>query len=174
MESSYKNIWAFTSQEYRTQLERFAQIIQFAGVGAHHHNGVAERSVQTVMAIARTVLLRAFAHNPLARQREQPHWFASLDNQPHRLLALTNNGVLCILHCSKICIDLQVLTNNGIILLSIPPEHSRELVILAAENEDHVEVRALLMLQFRGWRTISSVQLLSTWLVDAEKIWGST
>jgi hypothetical protein len=45
---------------------------------------------------------------------------------------------------------LQVLTNNGIILLSIPPEHSRELVVLAAENEDHVEVRALLMLQFRG------------------------
>jgi hypothetical protein len=68
---------------------------------------------------------------------------------------LTDNGVLCILHGSKIsCIDLQeVLTISGSILLSIPPEHSRELVVVAAENEDHVEVRALLVLQFRGCRT---------------------
>jgi hypothetical protein len=40
---------AFTSQAYRQHLQTFSQISQFAGVGAHHHNGVAERSIQTVM-----------------------------------------------------------------------------------------------------------------------------
>ena len=55
---------AFTGQEYTRHLETFAQISQYAGVGAHHHNGVAERSIQTVMSIARTMLLHAAIHWP--------------------------------------------------------------------------------------------------------------
>ena len=54
----------FTSEEYSTHLENLAQISQFAGVGAHHHNGVAERSIQTVMSIARTTMLHAAIHWP--------------------------------------------------------------------------------------------------------------
>ena len=47
---------SFTSQAYRDHLMTFSQISQYAGVGAHHHNGIAERAIQTVMSIARTKL----------------------------------------------------------------------------------------------------------------------
>jgi hypothetical protein len=39
-------------------------VIHFAGDGAHHHNGVAERGIQTVMSIARTMMLHAVIHWP--------------------------------------------------------------------------------------------------------------
>lgn len=55
---------AFTSDAYRAHLEEFQQIQYFAGVGAHHHNGIAERSIQTVMSIARTMLLHQAIHWP--------------------------------------------------------------------------------------------------------------
>ena len=55
---------AFTSAAYRAHLQTFSQISRFAGVGAHHHNGIAERSIQTVMSIARTMLLHAAIHWP--------------------------------------------------------------------------------------------------------------
>ena len=55
---------AFTSTDYRAHLQTFSQISKFAGVGAHHHNGVAERSIQTVMSIARTMLLHSAIHWP--------------------------------------------------------------------------------------------------------------
>jgi hypothetical protein len=55
---------AFTSQAYKAHLQTFAQISNYAGVGAHHHNGVAERSIQTVMSIARTMLLHSAIHWP--------------------------------------------------------------------------------------------------------------
>ena len=48
---------AFTSKSYSQSLEKFAQISQFAGVGAHHHDGiVAERAIQTIMSIVRTMM----------------------------------------------------------------------------------------------------------------------
>jgi transposase InsO family protein len=50
---------AFTSQEYVRILAEFKQTTKFAGVGAHHHNGVAERSIQTIMSMARTMMLHA-------------------------------------------------------------------------------------------------------------------
>ena len=53
---------SFTSADYRIHLENFTQVTQLAGVGAHHHNGVAERSIQTVMSIARTMMLHAAIH----------------------------------------------------------------------------------------------------------------
>ena len=55
---------AFTSKEYMAHLRQFSQISQFAGVGAHHHNGVAERVIQTIMSIARTMMLHAAIHWP--------------------------------------------------------------------------------------------------------------
>jgi transposase InsO family protein len=55
---------AFTSQAFRSHLEAFCQIICFAGVGSHHHNGHAERSIQTIMSIARTMMLHSAIHWP--------------------------------------------------------------------------------------------------------------
>ena len=55
---------AFTSKDYTQSLRTFAQISRFAGVGAHHHAGIAERAIQTIMSIARTMMLHAAIHWP--------------------------------------------------------------------------------------------------------------
>ena len=53
---------AFTSKEFTSQLAKFEQVIRFAGTGAHHHNAIAERNIQTIMAIARTMMLHSAIH----------------------------------------------------------------------------------------------------------------
>lgn len=58
------NASVFTSDEYARHLETFQQIQTFAGVGAHHHNSVAERSIHTVVSIARTMMLHSAIHWP--------------------------------------------------------------------------------------------------------------
>ena len=55
---------AFTSKEYMAHLRQFSQISRFAGLGAHHHNGVAERAIETIMSIAQTMMLHAAIHWP--------------------------------------------------------------------------------------------------------------
>ena len=55
---------AFTSAAYTAHLRNFGQIASFAGVGAHHHNGIAERSIQTVMSLARAMMLHSAVHWP--------------------------------------------------------------------------------------------------------------
>jgi hypothetical protein len=50
---------AFSSGSYTLELSDFKQVSHFAGVGAHHHNGVAERNIQTIMSMARTMMLHA-------------------------------------------------------------------------------------------------------------------
>jgi hypothetical protein len=55
---------AFTSKEFTSQLAKFEQVIRFAGTGAHHHNAIAERNIQTIMAIARTMMLHSAIHWP--------------------------------------------------------------------------------------------------------------
>lgn len=55
---------SFVSSEFSQKLSEFVQVQKFAGVGAHHHNGVAERSIQTIMSIARTMMLHAAIHWP--------------------------------------------------------------------------------------------------------------
>jgi hypothetical protein len=55
---------SFSSRGFTTHLQEFKQIISFAGVGAHHHNGIAERSIQTIMSIARTMMLHSAIHWP--------------------------------------------------------------------------------------------------------------
>jgi hypothetical protein len=53
---------AFASKEFASELAKFKQVIRFAGTGAHHHNAIAERNVQTVMAIACTMMLHSAVH----------------------------------------------------------------------------------------------------------------
>ena len=55
---------AFTGSSFIAHLKRFAQITRYAGVGAHHHNGHAERSIQTIMSIARAMLIHSSMHWP--------------------------------------------------------------------------------------------------------------
>ena len=55
---------AFTSKSFAAHLYNFFQIQHFAGVGAHHHNGVAEKAIQTIMSIVRTMMLHSATHWP--------------------------------------------------------------------------------------------------------------
>ena len=55
---------AFTSRDYTEHLSKFHQINKFAGVGAHHQNAIAERSIRTIMSIARTMMMHAAIHWP--------------------------------------------------------------------------------------------------------------
>jgi hypothetical protein len=54
----------FTSAQFAINLHRFSQTHTYAGTGAHHHNGIAERSIQTIMSIARTMMIHAAVHWP--------------------------------------------------------------------------------------------------------------
>lgn len=53
---------SFTSAAFTEKLRDFQQTIRFAGAGAHHHNGRAERAIRTIMSIARTMMLHAGIH----------------------------------------------------------------------------------------------------------------
>jgi hypothetical protein len=55
---------AFTSKAFQAHLANYQQIIQFAGTAAHNHNSIAERSIRTIMSIARTMMLHAATHWP--------------------------------------------------------------------------------------------------------------
>ena len=55
---------SFTSRDYLRHLQTFAQTIRHSGPGAHHHNGIAERSIRTIMQIARTMMLHSAIHWP--------------------------------------------------------------------------------------------------------------
>ena len=55
---------AFTSKEFEQNLAKYQQVNRFAGSGAHHHNGIAERNIRTIMAIARTMMLHSGIHWP--------------------------------------------------------------------------------------------------------------
>ena len=56
------NSTAFTGEAFQQHLNNFHQIIRFAGVGAHHHNGHAERAIGTIMSITRAMLIHAALH----------------------------------------------------------------------------------------------------------------
>ena len=55
---------AFSSAGFTAHLSQFEQVINFSGVGAHHHNGNTERAIQTIMLIARTMMLHSAIHWP--------------------------------------------------------------------------------------------------------------
>ena len=54
----------YTAKEFRQHLESFHQVHRLAGVGAHHHNGIAERNIRTIMTMARTMMLHSAVHWP--------------------------------------------------------------------------------------------------------------
>lgn len=54
----------FKSAEYKADLAKQKQAILYSGVGAHHQNGVAERSIRTVSESARSMLIHAALHWP--------------------------------------------------------------------------------------------------------------
>ena len=55
---------AFTGVDFSNHLREFRQTTRFAGVGAHYHNGHAERSIQTIMSISRAMMIHASLHWP--------------------------------------------------------------------------------------------------------------
>jgi hypothetical protein len=55
---------SFTSAKFTEHLGTLKQVVKFAVVGAHHHNGHAERAIQTIMSIAWTVMLHSAVHWP--------------------------------------------------------------------------------------------------------------
>lgn len=55
---------AFSSTAFKAHLQQHGQVSQFSGAGSHHQNGKVERSIRTIMAMARTMLLHAAVHWP--------------------------------------------------------------------------------------------------------------
>ncbi len=54
----------YKSKEFLEALKQKGQTIQFSGIGAHHHNGIAERAIQTISSCARAMMIHAIIHNP--------------------------------------------------------------------------------------------------------------
>jgi hypothetical protein len=54
----------FNAAEFKNDLENKGQTISFSGVGAHHQNGAAKRSIKTITSWARTMMLHAILHWP--------------------------------------------------------------------------------------------------------------
>lgn len=54
----------FTSAEFAKHLSLYRQISNFTAAGAHQRNAIAERSIRTIMSIARTMMLHSAIHWP--------------------------------------------------------------------------------------------------------------
>ena len=55
---------SFTSTKFSEHLGTLKQVVKFSGVGAHHHNGLAERAIQMIMSIAWIMMLLSAVHWP--------------------------------------------------------------------------------------------------------------
>ena len=51
-----------TSKDFTLQITMFEQVIQLAGTGVHRHSAFTERNIQTIMDIARTMMLHLAIH----------------------------------------------------------------------------------------------------------------
>ena len=54
----------YRSAEFMADCEKKNQALDFSGVGAHHHNGTAERAIRTITTCARAMMIHAMIHNP--------------------------------------------------------------------------------------------------------------
>ena len=54
----------FQAAEFLEDIELQDQTITFSGVGAHHANGVAERTIKTITTWARTMMMHQLLHWP--------------------------------------------------------------------------------------------------------------
>jgi hypothetical protein len=54
----------FATKAFKAQCDYKGQELEFIGVGAHHQNGVAERAIQIVSSLARTMILHMSLHWP--------------------------------------------------------------------------------------------------------------
>ena len=54
----------YRSEDFMNALKQKGQTIQFSGIGAHHHNGIAERTIRTISNSARAMMIHAILHNP--------------------------------------------------------------------------------------------------------------
>jgi hypothetical protein len=54
----------FKSAEFQDTLTKLEQHLKFSGVGAHHQNGVTERSIRAVTEKAQTMMQHAYMHWP--------------------------------------------------------------------------------------------------------------
>jgi transposase InsO family protein len=99
----------FTSPAFTKHLQKFEQVLRYAGVGAHHHNGVAERNIQTIMAIARTMMLHSSIHWPqVARRVAMAHGrvLCSVPPQPYAQLEDRN---VALGHLHQVSLGAQAL-----------------------------------------------------------------
>ena len=71
----------FVSKEFKGDLVRRNQTLRLSGVGAHHQNGVAERSIKTVTYLARTMLIHSAIRWP--GQMDLELWPFAFDHAVH-------------------------------------------------------------------------------------------
>jgi hypothetical protein len=57
VESYHSDNGIFASEEFQSHCETLGQDLHFCGVGAHHQNGIAKQSIQTVCGLARANLI---------------------------------------------------------------------------------------------------------------------
>ena len=62
----------YKSKAFLDDLQKQGQTINFSGVGAHHHNGIAERTIRTISDCTRAILLHSAIYWPDAASLD--HW----------------------------------------------------------------------------------------------------
>ena len=60
----------YTAKEFLEELTKEGQGIKHSGVGGHHHNGVAENNIKTVVRRAQTMMIHAALRWPEAAEKE--------------------------------------------------------------------------------------------------------
>ena len=71
----------FRSAEFKTDLKRKNQVIDFSGTSAHHQNSVAERAIRTVVEWARMMILHAALYWP--EEANLKLWSLAMDYAIH-------------------------------------------------------------------------------------------
>ena len=106
----------FTAAEFQDELVRVGQVLTLSGVGAHHQNGMAERSIGTVVSMTRTMMLHAKLRWPQAVSTKL--WPMAIKHAEHLLNHLPSNNNVCHL-------DLMLGT-------TVPRSHLRDLHVWGA------------------------------------------